>query len=47
MSFYKFEKDSYCVGGRHRSATTKIYGEITVVGVLADQVGWRTLHVLR
>ena len=21
MSFDKFEKDSYCVGGRHRSAT--------------------------
>ena len=29
MSFQKFENDSYCVGGRHRSATTKIYGSIT------------------
>ena len=29
MSFNKFENDSYCVGGRHRSATTKIYGNIT------------------
>ena len=29
MSFQKFENDSYCVGGRHRSATIKIYGDIT------------------
>ena len=29
MSFNKFENDSYCVRGRHRSATTKIYGSIT------------------
>ena len=29
MSFNKFENDSYCVGGRHRSATTKIFGNIT------------------
>ena len=32
MSFIKFENDSYCVGGRHRSATTKIYGNITSKG---------------
>ena len=32
MSFQKFETDSYCVGGRHRSATTKIYGNITSKG---------------
>ena len=32
MSFNKFENDSYCVGGRHRSATTKIYGNITSKG---------------
>ena len=32
MSFTKFENDSYCVGGRHRSATTKIYGKITSKG---------------
>ena len=25
----KFESDSYCVGERHRSATTKLYGIIT------------------
>ena len=29
MSFNKFKSDSYCVGGRHRSATIKIYGDIT------------------
>ena len=29
MSFNKFETDSYCVGGRHRSSTVKIYGNIT------------------
>ena len=32
MSFNKFKNDSYCVGGRHRSATTKIYGNITSKG---------------
>ena len=32
MSFDKFENDSYCVGGRHRSATTKIYGNKTSKG---------------
>ena len=29
MSFNKFKSDSYCVGGRHKSATVKIYGDIT------------------
>ena len=32
MSFQKFKTDSYCVGGRHQSATIKIYGEITSKG---------------
>ena len=32
MSFQKFKTDSYCVGGRHRSATVKIYGDITNKG---------------
>ena len=32
MSFQKFKSDSYCVGGRHRSATMKIYGDITSKG---------------
>ena len=30
MSFQKFKSDSYCVGGRHRSATKKIVGDITI-----------------
>ena len=29
MTFNKLKNDSYCVGGRHRSATVKIYGDIT------------------
>ena len=29
MTFQKFQTDSYCVGGRHRSATVNIYGSIT------------------
>ena len=32
MSFQKFEKDSYCVGGRHRSSTKNIYGSINSKG---------------
>ena len=32
MSFNKFETDSYCVGGRHRSATKNIYGNVTSKG---------------
>ena len=32
MSFQKFKSDIYCVGGRHRSATVKIYGDITNKG---------------
>ena len=32
MSFNKFKSDSYCVGGRHRSATVKFYGDITSKG---------------
>ena len=29
MTFNKFKTDSYCVGGRHRSATKNIYGDLT------------------
>ena len=32
MSFIKFKSNSYCVGGRHRSITVKIYGVITSKG---------------
>ena len=30
MSFQKFKSDSYCVGGRHRSGTKNIVGDITI-----------------
>ena len=29
MSFQKFKSDSYCVGGKHRSGTKNITGDIT------------------
>ena len=29
MKFRKLKFDSFCVGGRHRSGTTKFYGDIT------------------
>ena len=32
LSFQNFKSDSFCVGGRHRSATTKIYSDITSKG---------------
>ena len=32
MTFNKFENESYCVGGRHRSRTLKIYGAIASKG---------------
>ena len=33
MSSQKFELDSYCVGGGHRSATKSIHGDITSKGI--------------
>ena len=30
MNSQKFKSDSYCVGGKHRSGTKNITGEITV-----------------
>ena len=32
MSFQKFKSDGYCVGGRHKSSTVKIYGDKTSKG---------------
>ena len=32
MSFQKFKSDSYCVGGRHKSSTVKICGDIISKG---------------
>ena len=31
MSSQKFKTDSYCVGGRHKSATKNIVGETTII----------------
>ena len=30
MSFQKFKRESYCVGGRHKSATKNTVGDITI-----------------
>ena len=30
MSFQKFKRDSYCVGGKHYSGTKNISGDITI-----------------
>ena len=30
MSFQKFKNDSYCVGGRHKSDTKNVVGDITI-----------------
>ena len=32
MGFQKLKSDSFCVGGRHKSSTVKIYGDITSKG---------------
>ena len=32
MSFQKFQSDSFCVGGKHRSSIKNIYGDITSKG---------------
>ena len=31
MNSQKFETDSYCVGGKHRSGTKNITGKITII----------------
>ena len=31
MNFQKFESDSFCVGGRHKSGTENIVGEISFI----------------
>ena len=43
MSYNKFINNSYCVGGKHYSPTTNIYGETTNTGI---QMG-RPIHTLR
>ena len=43
MSYNKFIKNSYCVGGKHYSATANIYGETTNTGI---RIG-RPVYTLR
>ena len=43
MSYNKFINNSYCVGGKHYSPTTNIYGDTTNTGI---QMG-RPVHTLR
>ena len=38
MGFQKFKSDSYCVGGKHRSGTKNITGEISVNRKTGKQV---------
>ena len=38
MSFQKFKTDSYCVGGRHKSATKNIVGDITINKKTGEEV---------
>ena len=43
MSYNKFIKNSYCVGGKHYSPTTNIYGDTTNTGI---RIG-RPVYILR
>ena len=43
MSYNKFINNSYCVGGKHYSPTTNIYGDITNTGI---RIG-RPVKILR
>ena len=43
MSYNKFINNSYCVGGKHYSPTTNIYGEITNTGISMS----RPVNILR
>ena len=38
MSFQKLKSDSYCVGGRHRSATTNVVGDISIIKKTGKEV---------
>ena len=38
MSFQNIKSDSYCVGGRHRSATINIVGDITINKKIGKEV---------
>ena len=51
MSFQKFETNSYCVGGRHRCSTVKIYGDLkskiskVLIGFCSTCNGKKTMTV--
>ena len=38
MSFQKFKSDSYCFGGRHKSGTRNIVGEITYIKKSGEEI---------
>ena len=40
MNSQKFEKNSYCVGGKHRSGTKSITGEITVNKKMVEKLNY-------
>ena len=42
MSLQNFKGDSFCVGGRHRSATKNIYGKITNKG---GKTNWLSINL--
>ena len=42
MSFQKFTSDSFCVGGRHRSSTVRVYSDISSKGSRV-LIGYRSI----
>ena len=40
MNSQKFKTDSYCVGGKHRSGTKNIAGEITINKKLVGRLNY-------
>ena len=40
MNFQEFKSDSFCVGGRHKSGTKTIVGEITVNEKLVKRLNY-------
>ena len=40
MNSQKFENNSYCVGGKHRSGTKNITGEVTVNKKLVEKLNY-------
>ena len=44
MSFQKLKSDSYSVGGRHISSTSKVYGDIVNGGGRKVKIGYRSFR---